>query len=328
MFPHPSLHSADPRNPLSLSFLCWLLNPTREDALSRLETEQPRKMKPPYTFSSSPRLPPQLPNSGKGSCPSLRERLQDIMKKMDQNLEFINAMDNKLTALSVHMYTLEGLITSLDKSTAQMDSLIQRHKDEMQKCVQALEHLMHENRCLTTRVEQLERQVPASSLRILGLPEGEEGKDLVGFLEQWLPRVLHLDTREEPIVVKRAFRVGNGRQRRGSEQCRNVIVCVGNVGVKDRILQQVRKLKSITYKRKEILIVPDVGHLPPGKRRHSVAVKNLSFPLQISLNIRRLKQRQAELCKCLSGKCCQGGLILHKTICMKHCFLTAWKDGY
>ncbi|XP_025915001.1 uncharacterized protein LOC112962759 isoform X1 [Apteryx rowi] len=205
----------------------------------------------------------RLPNSGKGSCPSLRERLQDIMKKMDQNLEFINAMDNKLTALSVHMYTLEGLITSLDKSTAQMDSLIQRHKDEMQKCVQALEHLMHENHCLTTRVEQLERQAPASSLRILGLPEGEEGKDLVGFLEQWLPRVLHLDTREEPIVVKRAFRVGNGRQRRGSEQCRNVIVCVGNVGVKDRILQQVRKLKSITCKRKEILIVPDVGHLPP-----------------------------------------------------------------
>ncbi|XP_064380661.1 uncharacterized protein LOC135330597 [Dromaius novaehollandiae] len=210
-----------------------------------------------------------LPSSGKGSCTSLRELLQDITKKMDQNLELINAMDNKLTALSVHMCTLEGLITSLDKSTAETDVLIQRHKEETQKCVQALEHLRHENRCLTARVEQLERQAPASSLRILGLREGEEGKDLVGFLEQWLPHVLHLDTREEPIIVERAFWVGNGRQRRGSEQRRSVIVRVANVRVRDRILQQARKLKSITYKRKEILIVPDVGPLPPGRRKHS-----------------------------------------------------------
>ncbi|XP_075379385.1 myosin light chain 4 isoform X2 [Mycteria americana] len=124
------------------------------------------------------------PNSSKSSSSALRELLLDIMKKMDQNLEFISAMDKKLTALSIHVCRLEGLIPRLGQSTAQVDSLTWRQQDEIQKCV---EHLLQETHHLAACVEQLERQVPATSLGVLGLPAEEEGKDLGGCLEDWFP---------------------------------------------------------------------------------------------------------------------------------------------
>lgn len=128
------------------------------------------------------------PNSRRSRGSALSELLLDIMKKMDQNMEFIRAMDKKLTALSAHVDRRERLITCLGQSTAQVDSLAWRQQDEIQKCV---EHLLQENHHLAAHREQQKRQVPATSLGVLGFPAEEEGKDLGGggeyFLENWFP---------------------------------------------------------------------------------------------------------------------------------------------
>ncbi|KAM6042748.1 myosin light chain 4 isoform 1-T1 [Theristicus caerulescens] len=122
------------------------------------------------------------PNSRKSSSSALSELLLDITTKMDQNLELISAMDKKLTALIDHMDRLERLMTHLGQSTAQVDSLAWRQQDEIQKCV---EHLLQENHHLAARVEQLERQVPATNLRVLGLPvEEEEFKEAFGLFDR------------------------------------------------------------------------------------------------------------------------------------------------
>ncbi|XP_040981117.1 myosin light chain 4 isoform X1 [Aquila chrysaetos chrysaetos] len=111
------------------------------------------------------------PNSRRSRGSALSELLLDIMKKMDQNMEFISAMDKKLTALSAHVDRQERLITCLGQPTAQVDSLAWRPQDEIQKCV---EHLLQENHHLVACREQQERQVPATSLRVLGFPAEEE----------------------------------------------------------------------------------------------------------------------------------------------------------
>lgn len=72
---------------------------------------------------------------------------------------------------------------------------------------------------------------------------------------------LHLDSSEEPVVVEKIFWI----EMRSRDEALSIIVHVANNGIKERIQQQVRKLKTITYKRKEILIVPNLGLLPPGK---------------------------------------------------------------
>ena len=167
-------------------------------------------MTSPLPHGDHDRLIP--PNSRRSSSSTLSEPLLDIMKKMDQSLEFISAMDKKLTALSAHVDRLERLITRLGRSTGQVDSLAWRQQDEIQKCV---EHLLQEKHRLAACVEQLERQVPATSLEVLGLPAEEEGKDLGGaFPGGLVSHILRLDTSEEPVVVEKIFWV----EMRGRDQ--------------------------------------------------------------------------------------------------------------
>ncbi|XP_052641134.1 myosin light chain, embryonic isoform X2 [Harpia harpyja] len=109
------------------------------------------------------------PNSRRSRGSALSELLLDIMKKMDQNMEFISAMDKKLTALSAHVDRRERLITCLGQSTAQVDSLAWRQQDE-----ERVEHLLQEKHHLAPCREQQKRQVPATSLRVLGFPAEEE----------------------------------------------------------------------------------------------------------------------------------------------------------
>lgn len=97
------------------------------------------------------------------------------MRKMDQNLQLLRAMDVKLTALSIHVDRLERLIAHMGESAAQVGSRAWRQQDETEELV---EHLVQENQHLAAHEGQMERQEPAAGLGTLGLPQ--EGKDLGG----------------------------------------------------------------------------------------------------------------------------------------------------
>lgn len=206
-------------------------------------------------------------NSGDAS---LRALLLEIKKKTDKNREIVTAFDGKIVALNTRMDVLEGRVTSLAQAAAQTDSSVKKQKVKTQQCTQALDHLARETSHLGTRVEQLESQAQACTLRVLGLPEKEEGRDLIAFLEKWLPSVLRLDAPGDPIVVKRAYRETNRRQKPGPDACRTVIAHLADLRGRERILQQARRLKNIMYRRKQILIFPDLGPIPQGKRRCQV----------------------------------------------------------
>lgn len=94
------------------------------------------------------------------------------MRKMDQNLQLLRAMDIKLIALSIHVDRLERLIAHVGESAAQVGSQVWRQQDETEELV---EHLVQEKQHLAAHEE---RQEPAARLGTLGLPQ--EGKELGG----------------------------------------------------------------------------------------------------------------------------------------------------
>lgn len=208
---------------------------------------------------------PNLPIIGNNSHASLRELLLDIEKKLDEKLEILTAFDGRMVALSVHMERLERLINRLALPAIQTDSSIEKQGVKTQIWDQTLEQLIRQNRHLHARLELLESQAQAHTFRVLGLPEKEEGRDLEAFLEKWLPSILQLDTLENPIIVERAWRVTSRKWKPGPEQCRTVIARVADIRDKERILQRARRLKNIMYKKKQILIVPDLAYISQGK---------------------------------------------------------------
>uniref|UniRef100_A0A674JNW8 L1 transposable element RRM domain-containing protein n=1 Tax=Terrapene triunguis TaxID=2587831 RepID=A0A674JNW8_9SAUR len=219
----------------------------------------------PQSLHGDPEHPIPRGSRNSGDA-SLRALLLEIKKKTDKNLEIVTAFDGKIVALNTRMDVLEGRVTSLAQSAAQTDSSVEKQKVKTQQCTQALEHLAQENSHLGTCVELLESQARARTLRILGLPEKEEGRDLIAFLEKWLPTVLQLDAPGDPIVVERAYRETNRRQKPGADACRTVIAHLADLRGRERILQQARRLKNIMYRRKQILIFPDLSPIPQETR--------------------------------------------------------------
>lgn len=114
-----------------------------------------------------------VPRAGRRSgCSASSELMLGIMRKMDQNLQLLRAMDVKLIALSIHVDRLERLIAHVGESAAQVGSQVWRQQDETEELV---EHLVQENQHLAAHQE---RQEPAARLGTLGLPQ--EGKELGG----------------------------------------------------------------------------------------------------------------------------------------------------
>ncbi|XP_053217707.1 myosin light chain 4 isoform X1 [Podarcis raffonei] len=189
---------------------------------------------------------------------SMKEVLLEIKKTMEQTIEAVKAFDSKILALNSRMDTLEGLIQSLVRSATATSFTIKNEQAKVQDCHRDIGSLVGKNRRLSDRVQKIEDQVQPHILRICGLPEEEEGQDLVAFLEEWLPGILKLDTRDDPIVVERAYRVSAKRQKVAkADLCRAIVARIAELRDKERILQQVEKLKPITYKNKPIFIFPD-----------------------------------------------------------------------
>ncbi|XP_025041760.1 uncharacterized protein LOC102453002 isoform X1 [Pelodiscus sinensis] len=215
----------------------------------------------PWSPHGAPEAPSPRGNRNSGDA-SLRELLMEIRKKTDKSLEFVSAFEGKIVSLNTRMDVLEGLVTSLGQSAAQTDSSVRKQQVKTQQCTQALERLARENSHLSTRMELMESRAQARTLRILGLPEKEEGRDLRAFLENWLPRILRLDTPGDPLVVERAYRETHRRHTPGPDTGRTVIARLADLKDREKILQQARRLKNIIYRRKQILIFPDLGPIP------------------------------------------------------------------
>lgn len=138
--------------------------PDRNSQQTQQNIHQPIGSPSPHGDNDSPTPP--------NSCSAISELLLSITEEMDQNLELINAMTIKLSALSVYVDRLEGLITHLAHLAAR------RQQDETQECA---EHLLQEQQCLPAHVGLLGRWAPATRSGAPGF--NQEHKELGGLEE-------------------------------------------------------------------------------------------------------------------------------------------------
>ncbi|KAL8175890.1 UNVERIFIED_CONTAM: hypothetical protein K2H54_012964 [Gekko kuhli] len=188
---------------------------------------------------------------------SLKDLMLEIKRKVDQTTEAVNSFGGQVSALNSRMDTLEGLIHSLAPS-ASGNTTPGKEKSKAGGCRPAVEQLPGRNKWLCGQLQKTGKETLSRALRVCGLPEAEEGQDLVAFLEKWLPGVLQLDPGEEPVKVERAYRAAAGKGQKASKDlCRAVVAWFWELRDAERILRQAENLKTIVYKNKPILIFPD-----------------------------------------------------------------------
>lgn len=124
---------------------------------------------------------------------SMQKLRDDFAQRFNTVLETIQSVQGCIGQFSARLSETEERIgraedgvVSLDKTTTELKRIVEK---------------------LTAKVDDLENRDRRSNLRLVGLPEGAEGRDACSFLEKWIPETLGKERFTSPLVVERAHRV-------------------------------------------------------------------------------------------------------------------------
>uniref|UniRef100_H3B3N7 L1 transposable element RRM domain-containing protein n=1 Tax=Latimeria chalumnae TaxID=7897 RepID=H3B3N7_LATCH len=198
-----------------------------------------------------------------------------------------NTMELILQDIQHSNSQIEGKISEINSSISSLDRRLdttERRISDAEDMIQNLEanisHLQEEIVKIQGKTEDLENRSQRCNLRIVGLPEGVEGKDPVAFLEDWLPSFLNLPEMTGKLEIERAHCTFMPRPE-DSERPRILLFKLLRFHDKEIILRQARKANPLRYKNKQIYFFPDMGANLYQKRKSFSEVKRMCKDLEI-----------------------------------------------
>uniref|UniRef100_H3A2K3 L1 transposable element RRM domain-containing protein n=1 Tax=Latimeria chalumnae TaxID=7897 RepID=H3A2K3_LATCH len=178
----------------------------------------------------------------------------------------IAAMDKKLETYVKRLEEVEHHVGNTEDSVLSLESTVLQMQETITK--------------LQGKTDDLENRSRRCNLRLVGLPEGEEGKDPASFLESWLPKLLNLPELINNLEVERAHRTYAPRER-NIDRPRMLLFKLLCYRDKESILRQARKLGALIYNNKPVHIFPDMSAELFQKRKSFSGIKRLCKDLDV-----------------------------------------------
>lgn len=155
-------------------------------------------------------------------------------------------------------------------------------EDQVSGLQRIVDTLQQQAKSFGEKLEDQENRSRRNNVRIVGLPEGVEGSDAVGFIEKWLPEVLGPDKFSGPVIIERAHRL---QDRRDRNTPKILIVRFLSSKDKDKVLQTIRAKGKITYDEREVKFFQDIARETHLKRRKYYEVKQKLKDMDIRYGI-------------------------------------------
>ena len=174
---------------------------------------------------------------------AIRMSTQNIEQDTKEIKATVEDIEGKISTLSSRMDEAEKRIAAVE-STADTS---EQHVKVFQEKIQ-----------LQERVEDLDNRGRRCNIKILGIPELKEGKDMIQFLQQEIPNML--EHRFPTLEIQRAHRVPTGppkREQREGDRPRPVMVNMLRYQVKEEILRAAREKGQIMWQGARIMFFPD-----------------------------------------------------------------------
>uniref|UniRef100_H2ZYB8 L1 transposable element RRM domain-containing protein n=1 Tax=Latimeria chalumnae TaxID=7897 RepID=H2ZYB8_LATCH len=178
----------------------------------------------------------------------------------------ISNMDKKMEAFTKCLDEVERHLGDTEDSVHTIETSVRQLQETIVK--------------LQDKADDLENHSCRCNLHLVGLPEGEEGKDPVSFLENWLPTFLNLPDLPENLEIERAHRTFLPKTRNADRPCMLLFKLL-RYHDKETILRQAHKLGPLTFKNKPIYLFPDMSTDLFQKRKSFSDVKRLCKDLAI-----------------------------------------------
>lgn len=187
----------------------------------------------------------------------IESMIEGRLNRLSETMEKI-VRDNE--AIGHRVKGIEGKQGEFDDSLA----ALQRELDDYKKTTDS------ELCDLREQLDDQENRARRKNLRLLGFPEGVEGKDTVAFIQEWLPKILDLEG--ETFEVERAHRSLQQRPADGARP-RAIVIRLLRFSDTVKITEAARKKSSLQYGNSTIMIFRDMSTALYNKRKAFAPLK-------------------------------------------------------
>ncbi|CAM4607678.1 unnamed protein product [Leuciscus chuanchicus] len=215
---------------------------------------------------------------------SLVKELERFRK--DMTGEFVALLNSSLEPIRSSIESIGTTLTTQAVTISEMESGLSDHSDriaQLEHDVSAVQSKLttmeKENTALKASVEDLISRSKRQNIRVVGLPEGLEGKNAREFMINLLSELLS-DSLTEPPELDRAHRSLRPRPRT-EESPRPLIIRFHRYIVKETVMNWAKSHKVMSYKGHKIKMYEDFSAEVAKKRAAFNKVKSLLYQKEV-----------------------------------------------
>ncbi|RXN35448.1 LINE-1 type transposase domain-containing 1 [Labeo rohita] len=178
------------------------------------------------------------------------------------NAEMMKAFKAMERQVSGKVDEILSAVVDVKVRLTEAEERISGTEDEIVQLKARNDTLEKQVKSMADKVIDLENRSRRNNLRLVGLPEKEEGSDTCAFLEKFLPETLELGESVTPLIIERAHRIPSSGQKIGQDgkvQPRTVIMKFLNFKQKEHVLKAAKSKGAIAYKGSSLRFFPDLS---------------------------------------------------------------------
>ncbi|KAJ1165373.1 hypothetical protein NDU88_005801 [Pleurodeles waltl] len=176
-------------------------------------------------------------------------------------------MDASITSLTLETKSMRSDIAGFQSRVTGLEQRMGSLETQINMSQEREQDLLH----LRSKLTDMEDRSRRDNIRVLGIPENEEGSDMQAFLTSTLPKMISLDF-DPPLEFQRAHRIGPKRSDNSSWP-RPIIACLLRHNQTRQILQVARNHGPFRIDQHKIRITADYSKETNERRKAFLALR-------------------------------------------------------
>lgn len=169
--------------------------------------------------------------------------------------KILRHMNGRFDKLEQTLQVVQSSQRELLEKVETVEERVLDHETRITSLEETVSGLRDENSALKLKVDDLEGRSRRNNIKIIGIPEQEEGGKPTEFIEALIPNLFGSDSFPSPVVIDRAHRTLRPPPTAGDKP-RAIIARVHFYREKELILR-LRRDRQLQYKGNKVLIFPD-----------------------------------------------------------------------
>lgn len=200
-----------------------------------------------------------------GSNNDESELLVELRKLRRENGDAFQETKQSLNRLETSVGEIKQQMEKLDERLTMVEHRVSNAEDRSIRHERALGYLLRREARLTAKQDDMENRLRRNNIRVYGIPEEAEGKEMVPFMVEFFRTTLTLKDDVE-IKLERALRAMAPKPKTKAST-RSIIVRFLDFSVKQAVLQQAWKQRDITFQGQKVYFDQDYSPDVQRKRK-------------------------------------------------------------